>query len=203
MYPPLLDEAGLGPALREVAGRAAVPVQIDAPDERFGAAVEGAAYFALLGCLPGGPTDNGETVANRSAPAWSGPTPGLPIDVVIRREGDTLLLLVTGVDACQADIVLDAVRLLGGSVTVGGEDIEVGTARGAKIAVEDPMRVALAEDGALFREGPADAAPRPPGTRSSPVPSGGDESVAMLLHPPRRTSRSSTSACRQSPTAAW
>ena len=52
LYPPLLDEAGLGPALREAVGRGTAPVRIDAPDERFGPDVEGAVYFAVLGCLP-------------------------------------------------------------------------------------------------------------------------------------------------------
>ena len=55
LYPPLLDEAGLGPALREAAGRGPAPVRIDAPDERFGPDVEGAVYFAVLGCLPDEP----------------------------------------------------------------------------------------------------------------------------------------------------
>jgi hypothetical protein len=136
LYPPLLDEAGLGPALREVAARAAVPVQIDASDERFGAAVEGAAYFAVLGCLPGIPPDMGGGMVGRSAPTRIAPAPDRPVDVVIRRDGDTLVLLVTGVDACQADVVHDAVRLLGGTVAVdaGG----VGTAPGATVTVRIP-----------------------------------------------------------------
>jgi signal transduction histidine kinase len=99
LYPPLLDEAGLGPALREAAGRYAVPVRIDAPDERFGPAVEGAVYFAVLGCLPDGTAT--------------------PVEVVIRREGDVLRVLVSGVDACHAGTVHDGVRLLGGTVSVG------------------------------------------------------------------------------------
>jgi Histidine kinase len=99
LYPPLLDEAGLGCALREVAGRSPVPVRIDVPDERFGPAAEGAAYFAVLGCLK--------------------PAPGGPIDVVVRRDGDTLVLLVTGADSCHAASVRDGVRLLGGTVVAG------------------------------------------------------------------------------------
>ena len=99
LYPPLLDEAGLGPALREAAGRYAVPVRIDAPDERFGPDVEGAVYFAVLGCLPDGTAT--------------------PVEVVIRREADVLRVLVSGVDACHAGTVHDGVRLLGGTVAVG------------------------------------------------------------------------------------
>ena len=99
LYPPLLDEAGLGPALREAAGRYAVPVRIDAPDERFGPDVEGAVYFAVLGCLPDGTAT--------------------PVEVVIRREADVLRVLVSGVDACHAGTVHDGVRLLGGTVATG------------------------------------------------------------------------------------
>ena len=99
LYPPLLDEAGLGPALREAAGRYPVPVRIDVPDERFGPDVEGAVYFAVLGCLPDGTAT--------------------PVEVVIRREADVLHVLVSGVDACHAGTIHDGVRLLGGTVATG------------------------------------------------------------------------------------
>jgi hypothetical protein len=122
LYPPLLDEAGLGPALREVAGRSAVPVRVDAPDERFGPAVEGAAYFAVLGCLTGrrpelagGPVDGSSTGAMGCRHAA---VPDRSVEVDIRREGDTLVLLVSGVDACHAASIHDGVRLLGGTVAV-------------------------------------------------------------------------------------
>jgi hypothetical protein len=106
LYPPLLDEAGLGTALREVAARSAVAVRIDAPDERFGPAAEGAAYFALLGCLTAGPSQGSDE-------------PGGPIDVVVRHDGNTLVLLVSGVDSCHAASIHDGVRLLGGTVVAG------------------------------------------------------------------------------------
>src|SRR3954454_21962138 len=51
IYPPLLQEAGLGPALRKLARRAPVPVRVDAVDDRFDAAVEGVVYFAVLEVL--------------------------------------------------------------------------------------------------------------------------------------------------------
>jgi signal transduction histidine kinase len=51
IYPPLLDEAGLGPALREVAAALQAPVTVVASEERFGPAAEGAAYFATMQCL--------------------------------------------------------------------------------------------------------------------------------------------------------
>jgi signal transduction histidine kinase len=111
LYPPLLDEAGLGAALREVADRSAVPVRIDATGERFGPAAEGAAYFAVLGCLTAAPVD--------------GERSGRPIEVAIRRDGDTLALLVSGVAACHAPGIDDGVRLLGGSVVVDENAITV------------------------------------------------------------------------------
>src|SRR3954468_4599625 len=40
IYPPLLQEAGLGPALRELAGGVPVNVRVHAVDDRFGPAVE-------------------------------------------------------------------------------------------------------------------------------------------------------------------
>jgi signal transduction histidine kinase len=103
LYPPLLDEAGLGPALREVADRIDTPVRVDAGDERFGPAAEGAAYFAVTECL--------EAVA----PRRSG------IDVLVRREDDLLALDVVGVDLRHADAMLDVVRRLGGTIDVAGE----------------------------------------------------------------------------------
>jgi hypothetical protein len=120
LYPPLLDEAGLGPALREVAGRSAVPVRIDAPDERFGPAVEGAAYFALLGCLPVPPELAETTDACADGSPGCRPDPhGASVEVVVRRDGDVLELLVSGVDACHAGTIHDGVRLLGGTVALG------------------------------------------------------------------------------------
>jgi signal transduction histidine kinase len=102
IYPPLLDEAGLGPALREAADRMDVPVGVDAPADRFGPAAEGAAYFAVVGCL--------EAL-----------TPGTPrLDVVVRREDHTLVVDVVGVDVRHADAMLGAVRPLDGSIDVAG-----------------------------------------------------------------------------------
>jgi Histidine kinase len=107
LYPPLLDEAGLGPALREFAGRSAVPLRVDASGERFGAAAEGAAYFTLLGCLA---AQLGDTEPGGAEPGG--------IDVVVRRDDDNLVLLVFGVDPCHGSSMLDGVDLLGGTVDV-------------------------------------------------------------------------------------
>ncbi|HEX6404560.1 MAG TPA: histidine kinase [Pseudonocardiaceae bacterium] len=100
IYPPLLDEAGLGPALREVVATLQAPVAVVASEERFGAAAEGAAYFAVLQCLAAQPA---------GAPSMK---------VVVRRETDTLMLSVSGVDAFHAELIDDQVRPLGGIVEV-------------------------------------------------------------------------------------
>ncbi|GAA0920665.1 sensor histidine kinase [Pseudonocardia zijingensis] len=112
IYPPLLDEAGLGPALREAADRVETPVRVVAPDDRFGPAAEGAAYFAVTECLE----------------AATAASPGL--DVVVRRDGAVLAVDVVGVELRHADAMLDAVRRLGGTIDVaGGPDAGTITAR--------------------------------------------------------------------------
>ncbi|WP_100500912.1 sensor histidine kinase [Geodermatophilus chilensis] len=102
IYPPVLDEAGLGPALRDHAEHTDVVVRVDVGPERFGPAVEGAAYFAVTGCLaalpPGSP----------------------PVEVSARREGDALVLVLSGVPPRSAPVVADQVCGLGGEVTTGG-----------------------------------------------------------------------------------
>jgi signal transduction histidine kinase len=100
LYPPLLDQAGLGPALREVADRTGRPVVIVESGDRFGVAAEGAAYFAVAECLASLPA---------GAPA---------VEVVVRRERDELMLSVFGVDARHAHLVDNRARPLGGTVDV-------------------------------------------------------------------------------------
>jgi signal transduction histidine kinase len=100
IYPPLLDEAGLGPALREVADQLEIPVAVVTSGERFGAAAEGAAYFAVAQCL-----------ASRAAGARA-------IRVVVQRENDQLMLSVSGVEACHAELMDDQAWPLGGTVDV-------------------------------------------------------------------------------------
>ncbi|MGB9280774.1 MAG: histidine kinase [Pseudonocardiaceae bacterium] len=100
IYPPLLDEAGLGPALQEVAERCARPFAVVASGERFGPAAEGAAYFAVAQCLAALPAD--------------APT----VDVVLRRENDELVLSVSGVEACHAELMDHQTWPLGGTVKV-------------------------------------------------------------------------------------
>jgi hypothetical protein len=101
IYPPLLDEAGLGPALREYAERAEVPVRVEVGPERYGAAVEGAAYFAVTDCLG----------------VLRG---GSPVQVSARSEATDLVVLLTGVPTRLASGALPYVCGLGGRVSTAG-----------------------------------------------------------------------------------
>jgi len=100
IYPPLLDQAGLGPALREVLYR--VAARIDVPEERFGAAAEGAAYFAITTCF--------EAVGGDAS----------PVDLVVRREAGMLVIGLAGIDVRHAPLMLDTVWRMGGTIDVAG-----------------------------------------------------------------------------------
>jgi signal transduction histidine kinase len=110
IYPSLLAEAGLGPALRAAAEALDVCVGIVADDARFDPAVEGAAYFAVVRCL--GPLDSGS------------PSPR----VVLGRADDALVVVVTPVPVRHAAAMLEQVRGLGGEVATEGAS-EGGTIR--------------------------------------------------------------------------
>jgi signal transduction histidine kinase len=103
IYPPLLQEAGLGPALRELASSVQAPVRVDAVDGRFDAAVEGAAYFAVLEVL------EDLRVATRT------------VDITVRRDDDGLALDLANVDTGQGIAVGDRIHRLGGAVEIVGD----------------------------------------------------------------------------------
>lgn len=110
IYPPLLDRAGLGPALREVAARADTPVAVAVSGGRFGPAAEGAAYFAVATCLA-------------TLPAGA-----RAMTVVVRREDGGLLLSISGAGAGHAELMSDQARPLGGTVEVAdGNEPGAGT----------------------------------------------------------------------------
>lgn len=112
IYPTLLDEAGLGPALRQAADRSQAPVRIDAPDRRFDPAAEGAAYFAVADCLAGLTPGHGEVVVD------------------VGEEGSTLVVAVSGVPVDEAGRMLDEVAGLDGTIDVtGGTGVGTITAR--------------------------------------------------------------------------
>ncbi|HET9257253.1 MAG TPA: histidine kinase [Pseudonocardiaceae bacterium] len=101
IYPPLLDEAGLGPALREVADRLRQPLTVEASGERFGPAAEGAAYFAVARCLAARPA---------GAPSMT---------MRVWREDNNLMLSVSGSEPSLAELVDEQASPLGGAVEIG------------------------------------------------------------------------------------
>jgi len=107
IYPALLQEAGLGPAVRELAGRVPVRIRVHADSDRFDQAVEGVAYFLVAQVLLDLSPDTG------------------PVDVIIRRDAYGLALDLGGVDTDQADTVGDQIRAFGGAVEVAGGTIKV------------------------------------------------------------------------------
>lgn len=100
IYPPLLHEAGLGPALHEAAVQARVNLRVDATDDRFDPAVEGVAYYGALDVL------------KRIDPNAA------PVEVVVRRSEDGLALDLANVDTRHGGTVLDRIQGLGGTVDI-------------------------------------------------------------------------------------
>ncbi|MCH6164450.1 sensor histidine kinase [Pseudonocardia alaniniphila] len=119
IYPSLLDDAGLGPALREAADRVDIPVRVDASADRFDPAAEGAAYFSVVECLAA-------MDAAAAAEKAAGGEPGEePVEVAVRRVGDesdgwVLSVQLRGVNVAHAGAMLDQVRRLGGTIDVAG-----------------------------------------------------------------------------------
>lgn len=98
IYPPLLFEAGLGPALVELVQAAGADVALDVTEERCGPAAEGAAYFALA-----------EVV--RAAAG--------PLAVRARCDGTALVVRVAGASPAAAAALSDEAVPLGGDVEAG------------------------------------------------------------------------------------
>lgn len=125
IYPPLLDQAGLAAALRELVDQAGLAVTLEVPEEaRFGAAAEGAAYFAVADCLAARACD--ATPISRIEVARA--------DSRAARERDHLVLRVHGVSAPDMRPILDQARPLGGTA----ELVEDGRSGTGTITVRIP-----------------------------------------------------------------
>jgi hypothetical protein len=115
IHPPLLAQAGLGAALRELAERSEAEVVVAATTERFDPVTEGTAFEAVAACL---------------VP----PVPDWPVAVAARREGDELMVAIVGADPRHVDELEVLVGPLGGSV----EYVEKRRSDGATITVRIP-----------------------------------------------------------------
>ena len=108
IYPPLLNQAGIGPALRELAAEAGIELAVTDGADRFDPAAEGAAYFMVADCLAAEPVE-----------------PPAPIRVTVYRDGRLLVLSLGGLPTCHAELAQYHVGPLGGSVTTAVEPAEL------------------------------------------------------------------------------
>ncbi len=139
IYPPLLTEAGLVPAVRAVAAASPVPVAVAARDVgRYGDSVEAAAYFSCLEALQN---------AAKHAAATS-------VTVELQGGSESLLLTVeddgVGFDAGQQPPgaglanLRDRVESLGGTLTTSSTP-----GHGTRVRALFPVRVRSMADGAV------------------------------------------------------
>ena len=99
IYPAILTEAGLGPALETLADDAPLPVEIrELPDERFPEAVERAAYIAVS-----------EAVAGAAAEY---------VEVGVHRAGEVLVVDLGPIEAPLSVQAADRVGALGGTTSL-------------------------------------------------------------------------------------
>jgi signal transduction histidine kinase len=129
IHPAVLSEGGLGPALRALARRSAVHVELDAPpDARFPEPVEIAAYFVASEAMA-----NAAKHAQASRIEVSLTTPGGSLLLSIRDDG------VGGADPARGSGLVgltDRVEALGGSIQVRSEPGD-----GTHIRVALPLEV--------------------------------------------------------------
>jgi len=119
IYPPLLQQAGLRAALRELAEHCAVEVVVAATTERFDPVVEGTAFYAVAECVQ---------------PPW----PDWPMAVAVGREGADaraeLMVAIVGADPRHVACLEVQVAPLGGTVDL----VEKQRARDRTITVRIP-----------------------------------------------------------------
>jgi signal transduction histidine kinase len=131
IHPAILSKGGLGPALRALAHRSAIPVDLDvATDMRLEEPIEVAAYFVAS-----------EALANAAKHSTAS-----RIDILLEQRGGRLLLSVRddgigGADAARGSGLVgltDRVEALGGSIRVSSRP-----GNGTQIAVELPIELEL------------------------------------------------------------
>jgi signal transduction histidine kinase len=131
IHPAILSEGGLGPALRTLARRSAIPVELEVmPETRFPEPIEVAAYFVAS-----------EALANATKHAQ-----GSCIELSLGRRNGALLLSIRddgvgGADPARGSGLVglaDRVEALGGSI-----DVHSRAGDGTHISVELPVRLEL------------------------------------------------------------
>jgi signal transduction histidine kinase len=136
IHPAILSKGGLGPALRALAHRSAIPVDLDlATDMRLEEPIEVAAYFVAS-----------EALANAAKHSDAS-----RIDVSLEQRDGRLLLSVRddgvgGADAARGSGLVgltDRVEALGGSIRVSSRP-----GKGTQIAVEMPVELELPQPAA-------------------------------------------------------
>jgi signal transduction histidine kinase len=100
IYPAILTEAGLGPALETLAEDAPLPVEVrSVPDERLPKAVERTAYVVAAGAIEAGAREDGDYV-----------------ELDVRREGGRLLVRAGPLASAVPVQLADRVGALGGQI---------------------------------------------------------------------------------------
>ncbi len=134
IHPAILSQGGLGPALRTLARRSAIPVELDVSvDTRLPEPIEVAAYYVAS-----------EALANATKHAQAS-----RIEVSLATSYDSLLLSIRDDGVGRADPargsglvgLADRVEALGGSIQVRS-----GAGGGTHITAELPLELALAKD---------------------------------------------------------
>jgi signal transduction histidine kinase len=135
IHPPVLAQGGLGPALKELARRSAVPVDLDARvDGRAPDAVEIAAYYVVSEALA-----NAAKHAQATSVAVSAETRDGTLAVVVRDDG------VGGADVGGGSGLVglrDRVEALGGRISVESEP-----GAGTTLSIELPLGETIAAAG--------------------------------------------------------
>ncbi len=99
IYPTILTEAGLGPALETLADDAPLPVEIGGmPDVRFPEAVERAAYIAVSDVIEAADADH--------------------VSLTARRDGELLIVEVGPLGAPPPETLTDRIGALGGRIEI-------------------------------------------------------------------------------------
>jgi signal transduction histidine kinase len=145
IHPAILSKGGLGPALRALAHRSAIPVDLDlATDMRLDEPIEVAAYFVAS-----------EALANAAKHSDAS-----RIDVSLEQRDGRLLLSVRddgrgGADAARGSGLVglsDRVEALGGSIRVSSRP-----GKGTQITVEMPVELELPQPAAWEAAEPEDS----------------------------------------------